>query len=69
MAQFNITAASASKERTVTNADTNTRKMYASPAECADQAAADALAAKYAKDLNSDDFDHATDWVGAATAV
>ena len=69
MAQFNITATSAKKERTVTNADTNTRKTYASPAECADQAAADALAAKYAKDLNSEDFDHATDWVGHATAV
>jgi thiamine pyrophosphokinase len=69
MAQFNITATSAKKERTVTNADTNTRKSYASPAECADQAAADALAAKYAKDLNAGDFDHATDWVGAATAV
>jgi thiamine pyrophosphokinase len=69
MAQFNITATSAKKERTVTNADTNTRKKFGNPAECADQAAADALAAKYAKDLNSGDFDHATDWVGHATAV
>jgi hypothetical protein len=69
MAQFNITATSAKKERTVTNADTHTRKKFGNPVECADQAEANALAAKYAKDLNSADFDHATDWVGHATAV
>ena len=69
MAQFNITASSNSKEQTVSNADTNTRKTYASPAECADQAAADALATKYAKDLNAEVFNQATDWVGHATAV
>jgi hypothetical protein len=70
MAQFNITATSANKNRTVSNADTNTRKKaYGNPVECADQAAADALATKYAKDLNSDDFDETGDWVGHATAV
>ena len=70
MAQYNISATSVSKERTVTNADTNTRKKdYANPVELADQAAADARAAKYAKDLNAEDFDQATDWVGTATAV
>ena len=69
MAQFNITATSAKKSRTVTNADSNTRKTYNSPAECADQAAADALAKKFARDLNADDFDEVNDWVGTATAV
>ena len=69
MAQFNITATSAKKNRTVTNSDTKTRKTYNSPAECADQAAADALATKFAKDLNADDFDDVNDWVGAAAAV
>jgi cytochrome c556 len=69
MAQFNITATSAKKDQTVSNADTNTRKTYASPAECADQAAADALATKYAKDLNAEVYNETTDWVGHATAV
>jgi hypothetical protein len=70
MAQFNITATSASKERTVTNADTNTRKKdYANPVECVDQAAADVRATKYARDLNADEFDQAKDWVGTATAI
>ena len=69
MAQFNITATSATKNRTVTNADTNTRKTYNSPAECADQAAADELAKKFAKDLTAELFDQAKDWTGTATAV
>jgi len=69
MAQFNITATSASKNQTVTNADSKTRKTYNSPAECADQGEADALAAKYARDLNADDYNEAFDWVGQATAV
>ena len=69
MAQFNITATSAKKERTVTNADSKTRKTYDSPAECADQAAATALADKFARDLRADDFDGVDDWVGQATPV
>jgi hypothetical protein len=69
MAQFNITATSASKNQTVTNADTKTRKAYNSPAECADQAAADALATKFARDLNVDGYSEATDWIGQATPV
>ena len=69
MAQFNIKATSATKNQTVTNADSKTFKGYNSPAECADQAAADALVKKFARDLNNDDFDQANDWVGHAAAV
>lgn len=69
MAQFNISATSAKKNETVTNADSKTRKTYNSPAECADQAAADELAKKYAKDLNADDYNGTDDWVGQATPV
>ena len=69
MAQFTITATSATKNRTVTNADTDTRKEYNSPAECADQAAADENATKYAKSLCHEDHEGVWDWVGHATAV
>ena len=69
MAQFNISATSAKKNETVTNADSKTRKTYNNPVECADQAAADELAKKYAKDLNADDHSETNDWVGQATPV
>jgi hypothetical protein len=66
MAQFNITATSAKKEgMTVSNTD----KKFPSPAEFADQAAADANAAKYAKSLCHEDHEGVWDWVGTATAV
>ena len=67
MAQFNITATSAKKEgMTVSNTDT---KRYPSPAEFADQAAAQAAADKYAKSLCHEDSEGVWDWVGTATAV
>ena len=66
MAQYNITATSAKKTLTVSNTD---KKRYPSPAEFADQAAADANAAKYAKSLNHEDYEGVWDWVGTATAV
>lgn len=66
MAQYNISASSAKANTTVSN--TNTKK-FPSPADFANQAAADAQAAAYAKDLNFDDYQAAWDWVGKATAV
>jgi hypothetical protein len=66
MAQFNITATSAKKSMTVSNTDT---KRFPSPAEFADQAAANAQAEKYAKNLNHEDHEQVWDWVGQATAV
>lgn len=80
MPQYNITATSAKKNQTVSN----TPKIvivnpgetapeptipFPSPAEFADQAAADAQAVKYANWLNSEDFNQTWDWVGHATAV
>ena len=79
MAQYNITATSEKLEQTISNTvkpvvanpDEPTREVipFPSPAEFADQAAADANAVKYAKWLNQLDFNHAWDWVGHATAV
>ena len=66
MAQFNITAHSTKRNMTVSNTDT---KRYPSPAEFADQAAANVQAEKYAKDLNHEDHEQVWDWVGTATAV
>ena len=66
MAQFNITSHSAKLNQTVSNTDT---KRFPSPAEFADQAAADQQAEKYAKDLNAEDHEGTWDWVGQATAV
>jgi hypothetical protein len=66
MAQYNITATSAKREMTVSG--TNTKK-FPTPAEFADQAAADTQAAKYAKRLNHEDHEGVCDWVGQATAV
>ena len=72
MPQFNITATSAKANvngvvgQTVSNTD---KRRYPSPAEFADQAAADAAAAKYAKSLCHEDYEGAWDWVGTATAV
>lgn len=65
MANFNITATSEKAKKTVSN----TNPKFPSPAEFADQAAADAKALAYAKDLNHDDNEGAWDWVGHATAV
>ena len=66
MAQYTITATSAKANSTVTNTNT---KSFPSPAEFVDQATADAQAAKYAEDLNHDDYQAAWDWVGAAVVV
>ena len=66
MAQFKIEATSEKAKLTVSG--TNTRK-FPTPAEFADQAAADAQAVKYATDLNHDDHEGVWDWVGKATAV
>jgi len=72
MAQFNITAHSAKANvngvvgQTVSNTDT---KKFPSPAEFANQAAAQANADKYAKSLSHEDYEGAWDWVGHATAV
>ena len=66
MPQFNITASSAKKEMTVSNTDT---KRHPSPAEFADQAAAQTAADKYAKSLCHEDHEGVWDWVGSATAV
>ena len=73
MPNFKIEATSAKANTTVANtittvSNTNT-KRYPSPAEFADQAAADAQAAKYAKDVNFDDHLGVWDWVGKATPV
>jgi hypothetical protein len=64
MPNFTITATSAKANTTVSN--TNTKK-FPSPAEFADQAAADAQAVKYATDVNHDDHLGVWDWVGKAT--
>jgi hypothetical protein len=66
MTHYTITATSAKANTTVSN--TNTRR-FPSPAEFVDQAAADAQAAKYAKDVNFDDHQGVWDWVGKATPV
>jgi hypothetical protein len=66
MAQYNITATSAKKTKTVSNTDT---KRFPSPAEFADQATANTQAEKYAKSLNHEDHEQVWDWVGTATAV
>jgi hypothetical protein len=72
MPQFTITATSATANvngvvgQTVSNTDT---KRYPTPAEFADQAAAQAHADKYAKSLCHEDLDGVWDWVGHATAV
>ena len=70
MAQFTITATSAKANNnagmTVSNTDT---KRHPSPAEFADQAAAQAAADKYAKSLCHEDHEGVWDWVGHATAV
>jgi hypothetical protein len=72
MPQFTITATSATANvngvvgQTLSNTDT---KRHPSPAEFADQAAAQANADKYAKSLNHEDRDGVWDWVGHATAV
>jgi hypothetical protein len=79
MPQYNITATSAEKNQTVSNTvkpvvanpDEPTREVipFPSPAEFADQAAADANAVKYAKWLIQRNIEHTSDWVGQATAV
>jgi len=72
MAQFTITAHSVKANvngvvgQTVSNTDT---KRHPSPANFADQAAAQANADKYAKSLCHEDHDGVWDWVGTATAV
>jgi hypothetical protein len=65
MAQYNITAASVKANKTVSG----TTPKFPTPAEFADQAAADANATAYALDLNHDDHEGVWDWVGTATAV
>jgi len=66
MPHFKIEATSAKANTTVSNTNT---KRFPSPADFADQAAADAQAAKYAKDVNFDDHLGVWDWVGKATPV
>jgi len=72
MAQYNITAHSVKANvngvvgQTVSNTDT---KRFPSPAEFADQAAANVQAEKYAKSLCHEDHEQVWDWVGTATAV
>ena len=72
MAQFTITATSATANvnnvigQTVSNTD---KKRYPTPAEFADQAAAQANADKYAKSLCHEDHLKVWDWVGTATPV
>jgi hypothetical protein len=72
MPQFTITATSATANvegvvgQTVSNTD---NKRHPSPAEFADQAAAQANANKYAKSLCHEDHLKVWDWVGHATAV
>ena len=66
MSQYTITATSAKANTTVSNTNT---KRFPSPAEFPDQTAADANAAKYAKDVNFDDHLGVWDWVGKATKV
>jgi hypothetical protein len=79
MPQFNITATSAEKNLTVSNTaepryanpDETPKQviLFPSPAEFVDQAAATANAEKYAKWLNSEDYEGAWDWIGSAQAV
>lgn len=79
MAQYNITATSATKTKTVSNTvkpvlanpdePISVVIPFPSPAEFADKAAADANAVKYAKWLIQRDIEYASDWVGAATPV
>ena len=72
MAQYNITAHSVKANvngvvgQTVSNTDT---KRFPSPAEFADQAAANVQAEKYAKSLCHEDHEGVWDWVGTAVAV
>jgi hypothetical protein len=67
MPNYNITATSVKKENaTVTNTDS---KRFKSPAEFADQAAADKEAKAYADFLNRRDYQEVWDWVGTATPV
>jgi len=66
MPHFNITASSVKANTTVSNTDS---KKYRSPAEFADQAAADVEAKKYASSLNKGDHVEVWDWVGKATPV
>ena len=67
MPNFTISATSAKKENaTVSNTDPN---RFKSPAEFADQAAADKEAKAYAAFLNRRDYQEVWDWVGAATQV
>jgi hypothetical protein len=70
MPHYTITATSAKANTTANTTVSNTNtKRFPSPAEFADQAAADAQAAKYAKDVNFDDHLGVWDWVGKATPV
>jgi hypothetical protein len=79
MATYIITATSEKLEQTITNTvkpvvanpgETPKEVIpFPSPAEFADQAAADANAAKYARWLNQLDYNHSWDWIGHATAV
>lgn len=66
MPNYTITATSAKANTTISNTNA---KRFPSPAEFADQAAADAQAAKYAKDACHDDHQGVWDWVGKATQV
>ena len=79
MAQYNITATSAQLNQTISNivkprvvnpGETPPEVIpFPSPAEFADQAAADENAARFAKWLKQRDYNGAWDWVGSATAV
>ena len=72
MAQFTITAHSVKANvngvvgQTVSNTD---KKRFPTPAEFADQAAAQAHADKYAKTLCHEDYLGAWDWTGNAAPV
>ena len=70
MAQYNITAtsATANNKAGMTVSNTNTKK-FPSPAEFATQELANENAKKYERDLNHDDHEGVWDWVGHATAV
>lgn len=66
MPNFNITASSVKANTTVSNTE---EKRFKSPAEFADQVAADVEAKKYASSLNKGDHLEVWDWVGQATPV
>lgn len=66
MPSYNITATSAKANTTVSNTDSN---RFRSPAEFADQAAANKEAKDYASFLNRRDHQEVWDWVGQATSV